>query len=132
MILIIKLIFLTSIWVLGIKISTANDMVLEKLSIYGQKKIESGHKIVEALIICEWCMPSIHSLIGYLFAIGIGFISEFSWSLVVIYPIIVMGSSLTCGIIWNAYMLMNSKKEYYDNAQKYYYLNNKKLKDNKN
>lgn len=121
MILILKLIALTSIWVLGIKIATADDMVLEKVGQYGKKKVEEGHKIFEALIVCQWCMPSIHSLIGYAFAFGLGILPvQWNWQLVIRYPIVVMGSSLVCGLTWLIYETLNQIHDRNEIQKRYY------------
>lgn len=113
---IISLIALTSIWVLGIKIVTHKGMLLEDLGEWCLNKSER-HKMFEALCVCQWCMPSIHSLVGYGFAIAIGILTKLKWSLLFMYPIVVMGSSLTCGIIWLVYELLTAKKGYYENKQ---------------
>ena len=130
MIFLLKLIILTSICVLGFKIVTAEDMALEKLGEWAEKKVNDGHKIFE-LIVCPWCMPTLFSWIGFSFACGIGVVENLSWNLLWYYPLCIGGSSLVCGLIWTFYTGMNSKKNYYDNAQKYYYLQNKKMNNEK-
>ena len=121
MLLLLKLITLTTIWCLGIKIVTSDGMILSKVGEYGKKKAEEGKRVFEALIVCEWCLPSIHSLFGYGFALALGILPA-SWSLLFIYPLVAMGSSLCSGIIWNAYKTMETfrdlgetKIEFYDN-----------------
>lgn len=114
-----------------IKISTHDGMLFEKVGKFGEKKIKQGYKIFEALWICEWCMPSIHSLIGFGFGFAIGVIDVFSWKLIAYYPLCVGGASLCCGLIWEFYNLMVANKMYYENGQQYYYLSNKKMKDEK-
>lgn len=114
--LLLKLILLTAIWVLGIKIATAEDMVLEKLGNYGKQKVEEGYKIFEALWVCEWCMPSVHSIIGYAFAVGLDIINGFDWKLVILYPLVVMGTSVVTGFTWNYLEKSNAITEYYKNA----------------
>lgn len=124
----LKLISLTSIWILGIKIITTDGMVLEKVGRYGQKKVDEGYRIFEPLWVCQWCMPSIHTLIGFLFAWGLGFITTWQWNFLIMYLVCAFATSLICGLVWMVYMLLNSIKQYYDNAQEYYYHATKNLK----
>lgn len=120
MLLLLKLITLTTIWCLGIKIVTSDGMILSKVGEYGKKKAEEGKRVFEALIVCEWCLPSIHSLFGYGFALALGILPA-SWSLLFIYPLVAMGSSMTTGLIWNGYKtmislrnLVEAKEDFYD------------------
>lgn len=115
MIVLSQLILITTIWCLGVKIVTAEGMLLEKLGKWAEDKVERGHKIYEAIVTCQWCLPSLHSIIGYSFAIGIGVIAEFEWKLVFMYPIVVCGSSILCGFTWTFLELINSIKEYFKN-----------------
>lgn len=109
---ILLLVLLTSIWIWGVKIATSEDMVLENLGTWGEKKVNEGHKIFEPLLTCEWCMPSIHSLVGYAFAFGLGIIPfEFEWRLVIEYPLVVIGSSIVTGNTWNLYKTINAVRE---------------------
>jgi hypothetical protein len=120
MIILFKLIILTTMWCLGMKIVTADHMIFAKIGKYARQKVEEGKSIYDPLIACEWCMPSIHSLIGYSFAIGIGLVTSFSWSLVVMYPLVVIGSSIGTGMIWSAYLTMNSAKERNESQTDFY------------
>ena len=115
-----KLIILTTIWCLGMKILTAQGMLLEKLGNYAHKKVSEGKLIYDPLIACEFCMPSIHSLFGYFFAVVLGMVTHFSWALVLIYPLVAMGSSIGCGFIWSAYLSMNAWKDKNDAKTEYY------------
>lgn len=112
-----SLIALTSIIVLGITICTQPGMIFYSLREWANEKHEKGNRWLEPVILCHWCMPSIHSVIGYLFAIGIGIINTFEWRLVFMYPIVVMGSSLFNGIVWGIHKLIESKTQYYENAE---------------
>lgn len=111
MILLFQLIIITSIWCLGVKIVTAEGMLLEKLGVYAKRQVEEGNVIWDALIACEWCLPSIHSLLGYSFALVLGVITHFEWKLVFMYPLVAMGASLLNGLIWNYHLKSNSEKE---------------------
>lgn len=120
MIVLFKLIIIVSIWVLGIKIATGEEMILEKLGEWGKKKSEK-YKIFDALIVCPFCMPSIHSLVGYSFAFGLNIIPlEWDWKLLIMYPIIVMGTSILAGFTWTAYQTINTVKEKNEAETEYY------------
>lgn len=115
------LILLTWIWVMGIKIATAENMILGSLHKYGEQKLEQGHKIYEALWMCEWCMPSIHSIVGYAFAFAIELIPfHFEWRLVFMYPMVVMGASLLSGMTWLLYLTLNKVHDRNDIQGQYY------------
>ena len=114
---ILSLILITSIWVLGLTIATQEDMILYSWRQWGDKKHEEGKKWIEPVILCFWCMPSIHSIVGYLFGIGIGVINHFEWKLVFAYPLVVMGSSMLNGLIWGTHKLIEAKTHYFNNAE---------------
>ena len=101
---------------MGIKIVTAEGMVLQKLGEYAERKIEEGYRIWEPLMYCEWCLPSIHTSVAFVFAFGIGVIESLSWSLLFYYPLVAMGSSLINGLIWQFYKLQNYNKEFYQSS----------------
>lgn len=110
MIVLIKLILITSVWVLGLTIATQEDMVFGNLRRWaeGQDK-----KIYETIILCEWCMPTVHSLFGYCFAIATGIVSDLNWGTIIMYPLVVMGSSIVCGITWSIYNMIDSISQYF-------------------
>jgi hypothetical protein len=58
-------IFFTVATVIGITIVTQPQMALYSLREQAENNI---NKLREPLILCEWCMPSIYSLLGYVFA----------------------------------------------------------------
>lgn len=112
MMILFQIVLLTFIWVMGIKISTSEGMIFEKLGEYGQRKVDEGHKIWEALIVCQWCLPSVHSIFGYAFAFGLGILPfEWDWELIIMWPLVVMGSSFLCGFTWNIYETINRVRE---------------------
>lgn len=112
MIIIFKLIFILSVWCLGVKISTANGMIFERIGDWGERKVDEGYKIFEALIVCPFCLPSIHSLFAYSIAFGLDILKfEFDWKLLIMWPIVVMGSSIVSGFTWTAYQTINQVKE---------------------
>lgn len=129
MIVIFKIVIIVSILVLSVKIATGDDMILEGLGKWGKKKTEK-YKIFEALLVCPFCMPSIYSLIGYLFAFGLNILSfEWDWKLVIMYPIVVMGSSILAGFTWTVYETVNRIKDRNEwEAYHYENLNSKEKK----
>lgn len=110
-ILILKIIFITTCLVWGVKISTEEGMVFEKLGAWADKRIDKGEKIWEALLRCPFCMPSIYTAIGYLFAYWLGV--RFTWNDLIAYPIIVGGASLVSGMIWTFFQLIAAAAKYF-------------------
>lgn len=111
MILIIKVIALTVIWCLGLKVALSEGMIFEKIGQFLNHKVEvENKKIFKAIGQCEFCMPSIHTLFGIAFGLASKTII-FSWNIVILYPIFVMGASFTTGVIWNLFSYLNTKKE---------------------
>lgn len=109
MILLFELIVLTSIWVLGLTIVTQQGMALYSVREWADTK----GTWTEPLITCHWCMPSIHSVVGFGFAVAMNLIGGFSWVLVAMYPLVVMGSSLVNGLIWGWYLKVNAETEFF-------------------
>lgn len=112
---ILVLIAITSIWVIGIKIATDKKMVLRKVGFWANKKVEDGYEIFEALLTCAWCMASIHSVVGFTYGI---FFLGMEWRILFTYPIVVMGTSLTCGVIWTVVQIILKKLELLINQTK--------------
>ncbi len=112
MILIFKLIAITSFLVWGIKIVTEPGMMLDKLGAWGERKVDEGYKIFDALLTCPFCLPSVYSAFGYGFGYLLGIVTE--WKQLIAYPIVVCGSSLVAGIIWMVFQLILSVKKYFD------------------
>jgi hypothetical protein len=116
-----EIILITYIWVMGIKISTAEGMIFEKLGDYGKRKVGEGHKIWEALVNCEWCLPSIHSVFGTAFAMGLGIIPfEINKELFIRWPLVIIGASLISGLTWTIYLTINKIKERNEEEFNYY------------
>lgn len=127
MIVLLKLIALTSIWILGLTIATSKGMVLYFI----RQKLESlENKIFEPVILCHWCMPSIHSIFGYAFAYAINVIDLSLFQVIVYYPLVVMGSSIACGFLWSGYKLVEKLTEYYTHMEQHEYWNIKDRKEN--
>jgi hypothetical protein len=121
--LLFKLVLITSIWILGITIVTQPNMLL--YSIRFNLTDEKGNplrRIYEPLVLCHWCMPTFHSIIGYAFVWGMGYIGQWSWKLLLIYPLVVAGSSILCGIVWAIYQLLEESRGYFRSAEKNQYI----------
>lgn len=107
-----QLTIITTIWILGITIVTQKGMWLYFLRQAAQNRVDRleglGHtvsRIYEPLILCHWCMPSIHAIVGFLFGIGLG-IASWNKELVFLYPLVVMASSFLVGILWGLHQLI--------------------------
>lgn len=112
MIVILKLIAITFALVMGVKISTAEGMIFEKIGEYGERKVKEGWKVFEALLVCPWCLPSIWSIVAHAFALGLGIIPfELNWKLLIRWPLVVMGASFVSGMAWTTYEMINRIKE---------------------
>jgi len=123
--LIFDLILLTSIIVIGITVVTQEGMLLFWVREWAEEK---KSKIFDALIRCIWCMSSVWSLIGFLFASLIGVINHFSWHLIFIYPIVVCGSSFVSGFFWTLYKKIEIQIKVYENEEQNLFFD---LKDRK-
>lgn len=111
MMILFKLILITFIIVMGLKIAMSKDMLLERLGEYFQKKVDDGHKYFE-LFICQWCMPTLYSIVAHAFAFGLKILPfEWNWQLLIRWPLVVMGSSFLCGNVWNIYETINRVRE---------------------
>lgn len=129
MILLFKLIAITVIWVLGFKLATSEGMIFNFITRYAEEK---EGRVWEPIVLCIWCMPSIHSLIAYMLACGIGVINAFSWHLVFMYPLVVMGSSFCCGVLWKVSELVDMAALHHKNAAERDYLQVKDMKNQYN
>ncbi len=123
-IVLLKLILLTSIWVLGLTIVTQEGMLLYNIRLWAEKKADEGNRWVEPLILCHWCMSSLHSFFGYAFALVSGIVI-YDWHILILYPLVVMGSSIVNGLTWAAYQLVSAKTEFYKNINDSNYGNEK-------
>ncbi len=107
MILIFKLILITFILVMGLKIAMSEDMLLEKLGNWFGEKAKSN-KVFE-LFVCPWCMGTLQSITAHFFAFGLGLLPfEWNWQLLIRWPLVVMGASLLSGLTWTIYLKINN------------------------
>lgn len=120
MITLFSLIIICTIWVVGLKIATTEGMVLSSWGDYAAYQVEElGNRWFEPLLYCEWCMPSYHSIIAYLFGAGLGILEGFSLlKLLVMYPLVVMGASICAGTLWG--LLLRMKSEVVHETTTYY------------
>jgi len=111
MILLFKLIVLTVIIVLALRVALSQGMLLEKLGSYFERKVDQGHKIFD-LFVCPWCSGTLQSLTAHAFAFGLGIIPfEWNWQLLIRWPLVVFASSFISGVLWTVYLTLNQIKE---------------------
>ena len=114
----IQIIFFTFSLVMAVKIVTQDGMIGESLGNYAEDKLKEGNRIWEPLMLCQWCMPSIYSSLGFCFFIF--FHGSINYRLFFLYPVVVGFSSLVCGATWSIIELVWAKKSYYEKAESYY------------
>lgn len=92
---------------LGVKIASLDGMLLQKTREFFEKKNKGKTKatIYDAIILCHWCMPSLWSVFGYLFAYLIE--KDLILYNLVFYPLTVCSSSILNGIIWGIHNKLN-------------------------
>lgn len=111
--LIIEISFLSAIWVLGLTIASQEGMILFFIREYAEEKYESGKSVFKPIILCIWCMASMHSIFGYIFAFIIGDLHEKYLRALAAYPIVVMMSSLVSGLTWTVYQYIDIKTQFF-------------------
>lgn len=95
-------------------IVTNKGMILEKLGEWANEKVDEGYRIFEAILACPWCMPSLHSFVGYTFYF---IFFGVQWELLFAYPIIAFGSSFCSGFTWTIYKFIVKLDEYYSHKE---------------
>jgi len=107
----IKLIGITVVLVLGLKIAMSEGMLLERLGSYFERKIDEGYKVYD-LFFCQYCMSTLQSIVAIFIAMGLEIIPfEWDWKLLIRWPLTVMGGSIIAGNLWNLYLTVNQIKE---------------------
>lgn len=109
-ILILKLVFICVSLVMGATVITQEEMLLHSIRRWAETK---NAVILEPLILCVWCMPSVYSIISILVAFGLGIIKVFSLKLIFVYILTVGCSSFCCGMLWLIYTLLFERYNYY-------------------
>jgi hypothetical protein len=117
MILLFKLIILTSLLTLGYTIVTQEGMALYRIRKWATTKKERGTKWVEPLLLCYWCQPSTWSIFSFSVAYGLHIIHNLQWNLLLYYVLTVCGSSLLNGLIWDYHLKSNAEKEMYESIK---------------
>lgn len=100
MILILSILFTTAL-VLGVTIATQQGMIG-----YWLRQKSEGKRLLEPIITCHWCMPSLWSLAGYGFAFMYCGYDESQWKF---YVITICASSILCGAIWGIIQIITKK-----------------------
>lgn len=121
------MIFFTWALVFGVRISTNEGMVFEKIGEYAKDQLKEGRKIWEALVLCPYCLSSIWSVpaIGLYFLIN----TETNLKLLFAYPVIVGFTSLLSGMTWSFFEVLWAKKSYYEKAEEKAHLEVKTMKE---
>ncbi len=122
MIILIKLVIVTSLLILGYTIASQEEMVLHSVRVWAEKKYDEGWRWLKPVFLCIWCMASVWSLFGFVFAYQLGFIKCDSWNILWYYPLCVCGSSLLSGLTWTIYTTINAVKDKQE-AQAIYFEN---------
>lgn len=116
----LKMIFLITCWVMMWKIGTAEGMLFEGIGKWADKMNEK-YKIIDGLLLCPWCLPNIHGLLFvYPLAFGMGILEWWDWRYLMMYPFVLGASSFVCGNLWDWYLRNNAKKELYEQQTAYY------------
>jgi hypothetical protein len=101
-------ILFTVSFIIGLTIASQEGMVLyfikEKLT---NEDGSPKKKIYEPLFLCYWCMPSIHSLVGYFFAFL--WMKNVDLHALFFYPIVVASSSFLTAVLWGLHQLIYKK-----------------------
>lgn len=119
----LSIILITGIWCLGITIVTQPDMGLGFIRVWAESK---KSKWFEPLILCPWCLPSVHSMFGYFFGWILGF--NITWNIIMVYPLVVAGASVVSGTVWTICEYLFIKTKYFSHIEKLSYFD---LKDRK-
>lgn len=119
MMILLKLILLTTMIVMALKIALSKNMLLEKLGSWVEYKSDE-YKFFDSFI-CAWCMPALQSITAHAFAFGLRILPlEFNWQLLIRWPLVIFGASFLSGNLWNLYETVNSIKEKNDAEAEYY------------
>ena len=109
------LIITTSILVLGWTIASQRNMLFHGIRVWAE---ENWPTLMKPVCLCHWCMPSIWSLFGYSISVYSGLIGKVNFQTIVMYPLVVCGSSLLCGMVWALYQMFESVSEFFYDKNK--------------
>lgn len=111
MILLFKLILLTVIIVLALRVALSEGMLLERVGEYLETKAKEN-KVYDVLGICPWCSGTLQSITAHFAAFGLGILPfEWDWQLFIRWPLVVFGASFISGMCWTIYLTLNQIKE---------------------
>lgn len=104
----ILIITYTVLIVLGLKIVTSDGMLFGE---FRQKIEEKNSKYLDPLILCEWCMPTVYTSIGY----GFYFINNtLDFKIFLYYPLCIAAASFVSGTLWLIHkILLNLNDNFY-------------------
>lgn len=120
MILLLKLILLTVIIVLALRVALSEGMLLEKLGKNLEDRVEKGQKVWD-LIICPWCSGTLQSITAHFAAFGLGILPfEWNWQLLIRWPLVVFGACFVSGMSWAIYLTLNQIKKKNEAEAAYY------------
>lgn len=109
MIIILSILFTVAI-VIGLTIANQFGMVLYPIrEALTDDKGDAKKLIYEPLFLCWWCMPSVYSSIGYLFAFL--YQDDVNLRALFFYPVVVSASSFIVAVLWGLHQLIYKKIE---------------------
>ena len=114
----IATILITVSLILGATIVTQEDMALHSVRVWAENK---NSKWFEPLILCEWCMPSIWSVFGFIFSCLIGYVDFDIIKIILMYPIVACSSSFIVGFSWLLFDIINVKRKHLKNIEQMSY-----------
>ena len=114
--LLLKLVLITSLLVLGYTIFTSEGMGGYRIREWATAKKDAGVKWAEPIFLCHYCQPSSWTLLSFIIAYGLGIINQFEWSYIFIYILCVAGSSIVNGIVWGLHNSLVAQKDYFETA----------------
>lgn len=120
MMILFKLILLTVMITLALKIALSEEMILQRLGVWFKRKIDEGYDIYN-IFYCEWCAVSLQSMTAHAFAFGLGILPlELNWQLLIRWPLVVFGASFLSGNLWNLYLTINNIKDRNEAEKEFY------------
>jgi hypothetical protein len=126
----ITAILITSVIILALTIASQEDMIFHFFQAWGEEKEKQGKWWAKPLITCPSCMPSVYSILGYVFAWVLNV--EITWRTIVMYPVAVGAASVIVTFLWTAYLWVDAQIPYFRNIEKISHFDVKDRKDSYN
>lgn len=107
---------ITTVWCSAILLAGSKGMLLERI----YSEVECWGKLGKVIMVCEWCMPSLHTMAGIFFYTHL--IEPLpATTLIKAYPLLVCAGSLLNGIVWNCIVVLiknvfNDGNQHKDNS----------------